>query len=115
MIHAGQIIQGLLGKHNRVIYGDKGTGKTFTLLLYSYLSNYIIEYKMQNQSKKLEEDIIYKKLFKNGYFKSVNKMFYLPLKSIPNESQFLSFLMWQVTEKSAIDLLKNFSTQDLDP
>ena len=48
MIHAGQIIQGLLGKHNRVIYGDKGTGKTFTLLLYSYLSNYIIEYKMQN-------------------------------------------------------------------
>lgn len=47
MIHAGRIIKGLLDNQNRIIYGDKGTGKTFTLLLYAYLSDYIIEYKMQ--------------------------------------------------------------------
>lgn len=38
LLHSGTIVKALLTKHNRVIYGDKGIGKSFTYLLYSYLS-----------------------------------------------------------------------------
>ncbi len=89
MLHASKIIRGLLDKHNRIIYGDKGTGKTFTLLLYSYLSSFIIEYKMQRKERKLEVSPIYKNILDGGCFNQVNKMFYVPLKSIFNENNLL--------------------------
>jgi hypothetical protein len=43
LIHSGKIMENLLNSVvSRVISGEKGIGKSFTYLLYSYLSSFII-------------------------------------------------------------------------
>jgi hypothetical protein len=88
----------LLVSQNRVIFGDKGIGKSFTYLLYSYLSSFIIEARMQKHNKLKKYKLYNELLRKDHIFYKVKKLFYLPIKAVDSYSDFLYFLKLQITE-----------------
>ena len=80
-MHTGIILRSILQRKSRIIYGDKGIGKSFTYLLYSHLSSFIIESRIQNEHNNLQKYFLYQKLLtKNSFFYQAKKLFYIPIK-----------------------------------
>lgn len=82
MCHSRTIMIELFSHQKRIISGDKGIGKSFTYLLYSYLSSFVLEARLQQRSFNLCKGF-YKELFsaKNSFY-SIEKMFYVTVKDI---------------------------------
>lgn len=57
MSHSGKIIKSILNGNSRIISGDKGIGKSYTYLLYSYLASFIIEVRLKRSMFNLSRGI----------------------------------------------------------
>lgn len=77
------IINRLQSKRNIFIAGEKGSGKSFSYLIYNYLSSFILKYRLNSKSKSLSHEIFWNTFTGDGLqedaFRSVVKIFYFIL------------------------------------
>ncbi len=106
MNQSGIIIYSILHGNSRIISGDKGIGKSFTYLLYTYLASFILEVRLQMKSYNLNKGF-FKKLFEiYDNFYRVQKLFYFPLRRLTNIKIFYRILRLQITEKLISEKVK---------
>ena len=61
---------------NLMISGDKGTGKTYTFLIYDHLSQFIIKCRSDELENNLQKEP-FNSLLKGSYFYKIRQIFYL--------------------------------------